>query len=140
MAAAWRTAAKQAVKAARIPIVTMLKKGGLPPSQAAMFSKFLETERGASALALVLGFAVMAVPNIGAREKVARLGRELRVNWAFRIPGERWAVAFVWRTFHRGFAYCAVSGPDHYSASLTAAKVGARRACWARLGETEPRT
>lgn len=58
-------------------------------------------------------------------------------DWAFRIPGERWAVAFVWRTFHRGFAYCAVLGPDNYSASLTAAKVGARRACWARLGESK---
>jgi hypothetical protein len=32
-------------------------------------------------------------------------------DWALRIPGKRWAVAFVWRTWGRGYAGQAASGP-----------------------------
>lgn len=45
-------------------------------------------------------------------------------DWALRIPGQRWAVAFVWRTLHRGYAYSIIPGfgSTLYERTLAAAK------------------
>lgn len=46
-------------------------------------------------------------------------------DWALRIPGQRWAVAFVWKTWQSGYGFATTSGLTHYLPHLDRSK----RAC-----------
>lgn len=44
-------------------------------------------------------------------------------DWALRVPGRRWAVAFVWETWEDGYAFALTSGITHYLPDISNAKL-----------------
>lgn len=50
-------------------------------------------------------------------------------DWKLSVPGQRWAVAFVWRTAERGYAWAINGHQTEYVPSLgIALRLGL--ACW----------
>jgi hypothetical protein len=76
--AVWRTAAKQAVRTARTPVVAFLAKSKFG-MVAPLAAEFLDTEAGEAALAYVVGNVMAQVPSFSCDPKLRRLAKELRV-------------------------------------------------------------
>lgn len=77
--AAWRAAAKQAVKSAKVPLLAFLGAQKLPGSVLGFMGAFADTDNGEAVLAFVLGVGITYVPNFGTDPKFVRLAKELRV-------------------------------------------------------------
>lgn len=77
--AAWRTAAKQTVKSAKVPLGAFLCRQKLPKGVVGFLASQLSTESGEAVLALVLGTGLTYVPQFGCDPKFVRLSKELRV-------------------------------------------------------------
>lgn len=77
--AAWRTAAKQTVKSAKVPLGAFLCRQKLPKGVVGFLASQLSTESGEAVLAIVLGTGLTYVPQFGCDPKFARLSKELRV-------------------------------------------------------------
>ena len=79
VSASWRTAAKQTLLAARMPLAVFLDKQKLPKGIVGVVLGQLDTEHGQAGLALALGNAMAFVPAFANDAKLSRLAKELRV-------------------------------------------------------------
>jgi hypothetical protein len=77
--AAWRTAAKQAVRAVRAPLGALLSKN-LPGGVVGLVLSQLDTDNGEALLAFVIGHTMTYVPQFACDAKLMRLAKELRVG------------------------------------------------------------
>ncbi len=75
--AGWRTAAKEATKLAREPLMAFLKNNNMPGMAGALVSSFLDTSHGEAAFSMVLGWSLLYTNKGNA--SFARLSKELRV-------------------------------------------------------------
>ena len=77
--AAWRTAAKQAVKAVRAPLSALLSKS-LPTGLVGVVLSQLDTSTGEALLAVLVGHGMTYVPQFSCDARLMRLAEELRVG------------------------------------------------------------
>ena len=78
--AAWRTAAKKAVRAARVPLLTMLKAMTGDNVLAQRLVKFMATDNGLVVVGLFLGVAPVLFPQIATDPRIERLAEEMRIG------------------------------------------------------------
>ena len=76
---AWRAAAKQTIKSAKVPLLTFLKGQKVPGMAVEFLTTQLDSENGEAALGLLLGTVMTYLPQFCADQKMNRLAKELRV-------------------------------------------------------------
>jgi hypothetical protein len=79
---AYRVAARQFVRAMRVPILGMFKKEGADRKLIDSVRRFLDSEFGLDMLSFAFGCGISAIPYLSSNEKAALFAEELRVGGA----------------------------------------------------------